>query len=132
MGKQIKSLLLLRLLQQFYSYFIFHLPAIQSLYFNMTKKLRRHIWLSSTCFCHYRNILIIEIRFSCNYLLLTTDSQYLHTIQIWRNLNEYDFNQIYDLSNKSKLFSISVAEYASFSHQTRTLETDLLKCLELV
>ena len=91
MGKQIKSLLLLRLLQQFYSYFIFHLPAIQSLYFNMTKKLRRHIWLSSTCFCHYRNILVIEIRFACNYLLLTTDSQYLHTIQIWRNLNEYHY-----------------------------------------
>ena len=32
-----------------------------------------------------------------------------------------------DLPNRPKLFSISVAEYASILHQARTLKTDLLQ-----
>ena len=35
-------------------------------------------------------------------------------------------NYIRDLRNRRKLFSISVAKYASLSHQTRTLKTNLL------
>ena len=61
-----------------------------------------------------------------------TYSQYLlGTIQIWQNFNEHHY---YLTSTKScefldtrKLFSISVAECASFSHQAKTLKTDLLQ-----
>ena len=45
-----------------------------------------------------------------------TDPQYLGTIQIW-----------WISTNRRKLFSIPVTEYASFSYQTRSLETDLLQ-----
>ena len=38
----------------------------------------------------------------------------------------FNFNYIHDLTNTHKLFSIPVAEYASFSHQARTLKTNLL------
>ena len=61
----------------------------------MAKKLRRHISFSSTCFCHTGNILITVIRFARYHLLLAsnrtfmTDSIYLGTIQICRNLNEH-------------------------------------------
>ena len=44
------------------------------------------------------------------------------------NLDEhycYLVNWIRDLTNRHKLFSIPVDEYASFSHQTRTLKTNL-------
>ena len=40
------------------------------------------------------------------------------------NTTVINFNQISDLSNRRKLFSIPVAEYASFS-QARTFKTDL-------
>ena len=61
-----------------------------------------------------------------------TDSMYLSTTQICQNLNEYYYYlistifQLYGLTNRCKLFSIPVAEYASFSHQTVTLKTNLL------
>ena len=55
---------------------------------------------------------------------------YLGTIQICRNLNEHYYYLISTaslyLTNKCKLFSIPVAEYASFSHQARMLKTNLL------
>ena len=41
------------------------------------------------------------------------------------NTSITNFNQIRDLSNRRKLFSIPVAEYASFSRQARTLTVGL-------
>ena len=38
----------------------------------------------------------------------------------------FNFNFIRDLTNRHRLFSIPVAEYASFSYQVRTLRTNLL------
>ena len=38
----------------------------------------------------------------------------------------FNFNYIRDLTNRRILFSILVAQYASFSHQTATLKTNLL------
>ena len=38
----------------------------------------------------------------------------------------FNFNYIRHLTNIHKLFSIPVAEYTSFSHQARTLKTNLL------
>ena len=45
MGKQIKSSLLLTLLQQVYSYFTFHLPVIQLFIGNEQKATKRYIIL---------------------------------------------------------------------------------------
>ena len=80
------------------------------------------------------NILITIIRFARYHLLLAssrtfiTDSMYLGKIQICRNLNKqlFNFNYIRDLSTRRKFSSIPVAGYASFSHQTGTLKTNLL------
>ena len=81
------------------------------------------------------NILVMLIRFSRYHFLLAsnstfmTDSMYLGTIQVCRNLNEHYYylitlitNHIRDLANRRELFSIPVVEYASFSHQARTLK----------
>ena len=56
-------------------------------YFNIGKKLWRHISFSSACFFITRNILVMMIRFACYHLLLVsnsafvTNSQYFGTIQ---------------------------------------------------
>ena len=42
--------------------------------------------------------------------------------------SSFHFNYVRDLTKRRKLFSILVAEYASFSYQARTLKTNLL-CL---
>ena len=96
MAKQIKSSLLLRLLQKV-SYFSFHLPAIQ-LYISTLEKSYYDIYHSPPHVSVITgNILITIIRFARYYILLTsdstfiTDSQYLRTIQICRNLNEHHY-----------------------------------------
>ena len=38
----------------------------------------------------------------------------------------FNFNCIRNMTNRRKLFSVPVTEYASFSHQARTLKTNLL------
>ena len=63
MGKQIKSSLLLTLLQEFYSFFSFHLPAIQRL-ISTRKKSCKHISHSPHVSVITRNILITIIRFA--------------------------------------------------------------------
>ena len=81
--------------------------------------------------------ILITIRFTATifFLLPTalswhTDSMYIVTIQICRNLNEqyhYLISTTFVIWHyKRKLLSIPVAEYASFSHQARTLKTNLL------
>ena len=58
-----------------------------------------------------------------------TDSQYLGTIHIWQNLKEHHYHLTTtesDLSNRHKLSSISIAEYASFSQEARVFKTNLL------
>ena len=85
------------------------------------------------------NILITVIRFTRYHFFLgsnntfMTDSMYLGTFQICRNFHEhyyylllFSFNYIRDLTNRRKLFFVSVADYASFSHQARSLKTNLL------
>ena len=64
---------------------------------------------------------------SCFQQHFMTDSMYLGTILILeRTLLLLNFNYIRDLTNRRRLFSILVAEYASFSHKARTLKTKLL------
>ena len=79
------------------------------------------------------NILITIIRFGRYHLLLASnstfmnDSMWLGTIQICQNLNEHYHYLIptTSMTNRCKLFSVPVAEYASFLHQARTLKTNL-------
>ena len=89
-----------------------------------------HMFLSSQKHPNNRNKICLQLSSAYNWFSVLTYNSDVAKFE-WIPLL-FNFNQIYDLSNKSKLFSISVAEYASFSHQTRTLETDLLKCLKLV
>ena len=93
-GEQIKILFLIKtLLQYIYSYFSFHLPTIQ-LFISIWEKSYRDIYH----FLPYvsvitGNILIMIIRFVRNYVLLAsnstfmTDSMYVGTTQIYKNLN---------------------------------------------
>ena len=37
----------------------------------------------------------------------------------------FNFNYIHDLTNRRRLYSVPVAEHASFSHQARSLKTNL-------
>ena len=105
MDKQIKSLLLLTLLQQVYFYFSFHLPVIQLLISKWKKSYEDR--------CHSPphvsvtgNVLITIKRFACYHLLLASNitfmiaSLYLGTIHIWQNLNE---NYYYLTSTKSMI-----------------------------
>ena len=90
--------------------------------------------LPSTCFCYYKKYpnndkKICPIPSSRS--TFRTDSIYLGTIQISRTLNEhyyyvFSFNCIRDLTNRRKVFSVLVTQYASVSHQVRTLKTNLL------
>ena len=78
------------------------------------------------------NILIMIIGFARHYLLLAsnstfmTDSQYLGTLEIWQNFNEY-----YLTSTESVICQIgancSPLHYAVFSHQAKSFKTDLIQ-----
>ena len=124
-----KSLLLLMLLQEVYSYFSFHLPAIQL--FISTSPLHISVFTGNML------ITIITITFAHYYLLLASnsifmaDSLYLSTFQIWQNFNEYYCCSISIKSviwhKRHKLFSIPVTEYISFSHQARMLKINLFR-----
>ena len=84
-----------------------------------------------------RNILITIKRFSHHHLLPASNSTFMTD---WCNVLRYNsdpskfewtlllfnFNYIPDLINRRKLFSIPIAEYASFSYQVRMLKTNLL------
>ena len=121
-----KNLLLLMLLLEVYSYFSFHLPAIQL--FISTSPLHISVFTGNML------ITIITITFAHYYLLLASnsifmaDSLYLSTFQIWKNFNKHYY---YSISIKSviwqrhKLFSIP--EYISFSHQARMLKINLFR-----
>ena len=101
---QIKSSLLLTLV---YSYFSFHLHAIQ-LFISTQEKSYEHIDHSPPHVSVItENILIVTITFAHYHLLLAsnstvmTDSQHLSTIEIWRNLNEHHY---YLTSTKPMIF----------------------------
>ena len=102
-------------------------------YVNMGKSYK-HKSFSSTCFWYYKkhsnndnNIwsLLSSAHFSNNFFI--NDFQYLSTIQIWWNLSEHDYYLTSTKFSFSKLFSITFAEYVSFSHQAKTLNTDLFQ-----
>ena len=95
-----------------------------------------YISFSSMCFCYYRkhpnnNTKICSLPpsscFQQNFhhrfyaLRYNSDLSKLESTQLL-----FSFNYILDLTNRHKSFSISVAEYASFSYQAKTLETNLL------
>ena len=91
------------------SLFLLHLSFAWclELYFNM-KKSYKHIFHSPLHVCYYRKHPNNELRFGRYHLLASnstfmTDSQYLGTIQIWRNLNE---DRYYSTSTKSIICQI--------------------------
>ena len=96
----------------------------------------RHIPFCSTCFCYYRkhsnndnkiwplpSSSCFQQHFHDWFYVLRYNSD-LQKLE-W-TLLLFSFNYIRDLTNRCKLFSIPVAEYPSFSHQARTLKTNLL------
>ena len=102
----------------------------------MGKKLWRHISFSSTCLCYYRkyvnkaNKICPLPSFTCfqwhfhDWFYVLRHNSDLSKLKL--TLLLFNFNYICDLTNRCKLFSIPVSEYASFSHQARTLKTNLL------
>ena len=60
-----------------------------------------------------------------SWLILCTYVQF-RSVETWMNTTLFNFNCFCDLTNRRKLFSIPVAEFASFSHQARALITNLL------
>ena len=139
MGEQIKSSLLIKtLLQEVYSYFSFHLSTFQL--FISTKKLWRHISFSSACFCHYKkhpnnDNKICQLRSSSCFQQRVHDwfCVLRHNSDLLKpewTLLLFNFNYIRDLTNRRRLFSIPVA--ASFSHQAKTLKTNLLGLISII
>ena len=99
-------------MQWVYSYFSFHLPAIQ-LFISPWGKSYENIYHSPPHVSVIKgNILIMIIRFARYHLqlpsnsLFMNDSLYLGTIQIWRNLNEHYY---YLPSTKSKIRQIDAS-----------------------
>ena len=111
-------------------------PCLKSSFlFLHGKEARRHISFSSTCFCYYR-----KHPYNDNKICPLTFSCFQQHFHVWlyvlrynsdlsklkQTLLLFNFNCIRDLTNRRKLFFIPIAEYASFSHQPRTLKTNLL------
>ena len=99
----------------------------------MGKKLRGHISLSSTCFCYYKNRPNNDNKI-CPVLSSSSFQQHFHNWFYVLRYNSdhsklewtlllFNFNCIRDLTNRRKLFSIPIAEYASFSNQAGTFKT---------
>ena len=100
----------------------------------MGKKLWRHKSLSSICSCYYRehpnsNNKICLLPSSSCFQQHSHDWFYVLKYNLdllkleWTQLL-FNFYYVRDLTNRH--ISIPVAEYASFSHQYRTLKTNLL------
>ena len=102
----------------------------------MEKTLRRYISFSFICFCYYRkhpnndNKICLLPSFSC---FQQHFHDWFYVLRYISDLSKLEwtllllnFNYIRNLTNRRKLFSIPVPEYASFSHQARTLKTNLL------
>ena len=102
----------------------------------MGKKLRRHISFTFICFRYYRK----HPNNDNKICLLPSSSWFQQHFHDWFYVLTYisdllklewtllllNFNYILNLTNRRKLFSIPVAEYASFSHQAKTPKTNLL------
>ena len=72
------------------------------------------LW-SSACFQHHFQNWFSVLRWNSDRVKLE-----------WISLL-FNFTWMHNLSNRDKLFSSPVAKYASFSHQVKTLKTDLLQ-----
>ena len=126
-------------LKRYYSKFILTsaFKCLQSSFlFQHGKKLWRHISFSSTCFCYYRKHSNNDNKI-CSLPSSSCFQQHFHDLFYVLRCNSdlsklewtlllFNFSYIRDLTNRRKLFSIPVTEYASFSHQVRTLKTHLL------
>ena len=129
-------------LQLDHSYFSFHLPTIQ-LFISKWEKSYEDIYNSSPhYFRHYSviisvitgNILIKIIRFACDHIVLAsnstfiTDSMYLGTIQICRNLNEHYY---YLISTTSVIWQIEAncSPYASLNMLPWHIRLERLKLI---
>ena len=107
-----------------------------SFLFQHRKRAMKTFILSSTCFCYYRK----HPNNDNKICLLPSSSCFQQYFHDWFHVLSYNsdlsklkwtlrlfnFNYTHDLTNRHKLFSIPAAEYASFSHQARTLKTNVL------
>ena len=89
----------------------------------MGKKLWTHIAIAHNVSVNTGNILMATIIFSRYDFLLTSNITFMTDSD--SDLAKLERTQIRDLSNRSKWFSIPVAEHACFSHQARTPKTGL-------
>ena len=125
----------LKLLQYLYSNFSSHLPKIQ-LFISTWEKSYEDIYHSPPhVYVVTGSILVTMIRFACyhlprfrqhfhDWLYVLKDNSDLSKLE-W-TLLLLNFNCIRDLTNRRRLFSIPVAEYAFFSPLARTLKNNLL------
>ena len=132
-GEQIKSSLLIKLLLQLvYSYFSFHLLTLQ-IFISAWEKSHEGIYYSPPCFFYYRkhpnnNKIPLPLPCSSGFQQHFHDLLKYNSVLLkleWTPLL-FNFKYIHNLTNKHRLFSIPVTEYASFSHQARSLKTNLL------
>ena len=143
MDEQVKSSRLLTLLEKVYSYFSFHLPAIQFFISTWIKRFK-DISFSSTYFCCYRKHRNKDNNDNkiCPLPSSSYFQQHFHKRSYVLRYNSdlpklewtlllFNFNYNCDMTNRRKLFSIPVSEYASFSHQARTLKTNLLGLISI-
>ena len=102
----------------------------------MRKKLWRHVSFSSACSCYYRKHPNNNNKI-CALSSTTCFQQHFHdwfsvlrcNSDLWKlewTILLFNSNYILHLTNRRKLFAVLVAEYASCSHQTKRLKTDLL------
>ena len=114
----------------------FHLPTIQ-LFISKWEKSYEDIYLSPPHISVITGNILITIKKIFPLPSSSCFQQHFHDwfyvlrcnsdlLKLEWTLLLFNFNYIRALTNRRKLFSIPVAEYASFSHQARTLKTNLL------
>ena len=133
-ASKIKSSLLFKtLLHKVYSYCSFNLPTIQLFYSAWEKSLEDIYYYPPHVSVITGNILmkhpkhpflLFPTALSWLVLYILRYNLYLSKLEWTRLL--FKFNYIRGSTKRRKLFSIPVAEYVTFSHQNRTLKTNLL------
>ena len=106
-------------------------------YFNMKKKLWRHISFFSTCFCYYRKHPNNDntIRFARYHLSASFQQCFHESLSAIRHNSDNHHNYLAPTksvmceieANVSPFLFFSITEHGSFSHQARIRKTDLLQ-----
>ena len=110
------------------SSFSFYLPTIQ-LIISIRGKSYEDIYHSPPHASVITGNILIRIIIFFRYHLLASSTLCRHNSDLSKldwTLQLFNFSDIRNLANTRTLFSIPVAKYASFSHQARTLKTNLL------